>query len=168
MIDAAIDLIRERPFSEVGVRDIAKRADINHGFVHVWFGSKNLLLLAARNELVQRIVSQYADTLGGTRLAALSDPDTRLLVRLSIWLELEGVEGIEMTLSSPLITGVASQLASGFKMDDQTAQEAARIAIALAVGSLALEKTFNWRNNTDELRARWGEILGLLAKTHPA
>jgi AcrR family transcriptional regulator len=42
MIDAAIDLIRERPFSEVGVRDIAKRADINHGFVHVWFGSKNL------------------------------------------------------------------------------------------------------------------------------
>jgi hypothetical protein len=53
-------------------------------------------------------------------------------------------------------------------MDDQTAQEAARIAIALAVGSLALEKTFNWRNNTDELRARWGEILGLLAKTHPA
>jgi AcrR family transcriptional regulator len=168
MIDAAIELIREKPFSEVGVRDIAKRADINHGFVHVWFGSKNLLLMAARNELLNRIITQYSETLGGPRLAALTDPDSRLLVRLSIWLEAEGVEGIEMPLSSPLVSAVAQQLEKEYKMSSDTSHDAARMAVAIAVGHLALETTFNWGDNTSTLRDRWGEVLGLLAKTHPA
>lgn len=168
MIDATIELIRARPFSEVGVRDIAKRADINHGFVHVWFGSKHLLLLAARNELMDRIVAKYADSLGGTELVALSDPDTRLLVRLAIWLEAEGVEGVEMPLMSPLVGAVSSRLTEQYKIDADTSGDAARIAIALSIGHLALEKTLNWGPTTNNVRDRWTEILGLLAKTHPA
>ena len=54
LIEAARKLIREKPFSEVGVRDIALLADVNHGFVHTWFGGKNELLLAVvRDQLVQ-------------------------------------------------------------------------------------------------------------------
>jgi len=168
MIEATIDLIRERPFSEVGVRDIAKRADINHGFVHVWFGSKHLLFMAVRNYLTEQIVTRYADELGGTRLSALSDPDSRLLVRLAIWLEVEGVEGIEMSLSSPMLTAVSSRLATTYNMDPDTARDAGRLAIALAVGHLALEKTFNWGSSVEDVRDQWTEILELLAKSHPA
>lgn len=40
LIQAAKQLIQEKPFSEVGVRDIAALADVNHGFVHTWFGGK--------------------------------------------------------------------------------------------------------------------------------
>ncbi|MEY4392623.1 MAG: Bacterial regulatory protein tetR family, partial [Actinomycetota bacterium] len=41
LIDASIQLLLEKPFKDVGVRDIALRADVNHGFVHTWFGSKD-------------------------------------------------------------------------------------------------------------------------------
>jgi AcrR family transcriptional regulator len=58
LIEAAYQLIQERPFSEVGVRDIAAVADVNHGFVHTWFGSKNDLLLA----VVRRQFLELADT----------------------------------------------------------------------------------------------------------
>ena len=54
LINAAIQLVRERPISEVGVRDIATVADVNHGFVHTWFGSKNDLLIAATRPLVEQ------------------------------------------------------------------------------------------------------------------
>ncbi|MSO15845.1 MAG: TetR/AcrR family transcriptional regulator [Ilumatobacteraceae bacterium] len=53
LIQAAKQLIREKPFSEVGVRDIALLANVNHGFVHTWFGGKNELFLAVvRNQLL--------------------------------------------------------------------------------------------------------------------
>jgi AcrR family transcriptional regulator len=168
MIEATIELIREKPFSEVGVRDIAKRADINHGFVHVWFGSKHLLFMAARNYLMELIITRYASEIGGTRLSALSDPDSRLLVRLAIWLEVEGVDGIEMPLSSPLLTAVSARLRDDYNMAPGTAKDAGRLAIALSVGHLALEKTFNWGDSVKDVRDTWSEVLELLAKSHPA
>ncbi len=168
LIEATIDLIRETPFSEVGVRDIAKRADINHGFVHVWFGSKHLLFMAARNHLMDQMIERYRNNLGGSELSAIADPDTRLLVRLAIWLEAEGIDGIEMPLSSPLATAVATQIHKDRTLSVDAANDAARLAIAIAVGHLALEKTFNWGPSLDSVRARWSEVLGLLAKTHPA
>jgi AcrR family transcriptional regulator len=67
LIDAAIQLVREKPFSEVGVRDIAAVADVNHGFVHTWFGSKNDLLVAVTRQLVKQGAARVAEAAPGTQ-----------------------------------------------------------------------------------------------------
>jgi len=70
LIDASIQLLLEKPFKDVGVRDIALRADVNHGFVHTWFGSKEDLFIAA--------LKQVLNTLGD-RVTAM--PNAQMLFR---------------------------------------------------------------------------------------
>lgn len=168
LIESTIALIRERPFSEVGVRDIAAHADINHGFVHVWFGSKHLLFMAARNYLIERLAHDYANQLAGTEISVITDPDAQLLVRLSIWLEVEGVDGIEMPQTAPLANAAAQNITRLYGMDHEHALNAARLGLALAVGHIALERTFNWGESGDAVRQQWNEVLRLLGKAHPA
>jgi hypothetical protein len=67
-----------------------------------------------------------------------------------------------------MLTAVSSRLATTYNMDPDTARDAGRLAIALAVGHLALEKTFNWGSSVEDVRDQWTEILELLAKSHPA
>jgi AcrR family transcriptional regulator len=53
LIDATIELIVEQG-TAVSVREIAARADVNHGLVHTYFGSKDALLVAAVDEVHRR------------------------------------------------------------------------------------------------------------------
>jgi AcrR family transcriptional regulator len=53
LVDAAGQLILERGVT-MSVRDIARRAGVNHGLVHTYFGSKEALLAAAFGHLVDR------------------------------------------------------------------------------------------------------------------
>ncbi|NBR68205.1 MAG: TetR/AcrR family transcriptional regulator, partial [Actinobacteria bacterium] len=66
LIEAAIELLHERPFSEVGVREIAARADVNHGFVHTWFGGKGALLSRVVEVLLERLAESVRSTPAGS------------------------------------------------------------------------------------------------------
>jgi len=57
LIEATIDLIVEEGLS-MSVREIARRADVNHGLVHAYFGSKDGLLSAAFEEIQRRADSE--------------------------------------------------------------------------------------------------------------
>jgi AcrR family transcriptional regulator len=57
LIDATAALILERGVS-VSVRDIARRAGVNHGLVHTYFGSKEALLSAGFGHLVDRAAAE--------------------------------------------------------------------------------------------------------------
>jgi AcrR family transcriptional regulator len=57
LVDATAALILERGVS-VSVRDIARRAGVNHGLVHTYFGSKEALLSAAFGHLVDRAAAE--------------------------------------------------------------------------------------------------------------
>jgi AcrR family transcriptional regulator len=96
LIEAAAVLLAQKPFSEVGVRDIALLADVNHGFVHTWFGSKNDLIIRVINQLLAGMVSRVEGTEAGAQAINPADPDVRLAVRLLIWLDLEGVNSWEI------------------------------------------------------------------------
>ena len=74
LIEAARQLIQTKPYSEVGVRDIAELADVNHGFVHNWFGSKNGLLLAVVRQQFLEIAETVQKAAPGTPAINFLDP----------------------------------------------------------------------------------------------
>jgi AcrR family transcriptional regulator len=57
LIDATGQLILERGVT-MSVRDIARRAGVNHGLVHTYFGSKEALLSAAFGRLMDRAAAE--------------------------------------------------------------------------------------------------------------
>ncbi|HSP28281.1 MAG TPA: TetR family transcriptional regulator [Ilumatobacteraceae bacterium] len=57
LIDATIDLILERGVT-MSVREIARRAGVNHGLVHTYFGSKEALLTAAFGAIIARAAAE--------------------------------------------------------------------------------------------------------------
>ena len=63
LIAAAIELFSERGPKAVSVREIAKRAQVNHGLVHRHFGSKEGLVRAVQD----RLASDIAATVGGAQ-----------------------------------------------------------------------------------------------------
>jgi AcrR family transcriptional regulator len=57
LVDATGQLILERGVT-MSVRDIARRAGVNHGLVHTYFGSKEALVSAAFGHLVDRAAAE--------------------------------------------------------------------------------------------------------------
>jgi AcrR family transcriptional regulator len=57
LVDATGQLILERGVT-MSVRDIARRAGVNHGLVHTYFGSKEALLSAGFGHLVDRAAAE--------------------------------------------------------------------------------------------------------------
>lgn len=55
ILDAATSLFAENGVAGVSVRDIAARANVNHGLVHRHFGAKENLRLQVQNRLMERI-----------------------------------------------------------------------------------------------------------------
>ncbi len=60
LVDATVELIVEKGLA-ISVREIALRADVNHGLVHTYFGSKNGLLDAAFDHINERAAAQRDD-----------------------------------------------------------------------------------------------------------
>jgi len=57
LIEATTHLIVEHGVT-MSVRDIAKRADVNHGLVHTYFGSKDALLTEAFGAMIARAAAE--------------------------------------------------------------------------------------------------------------
>jgi AcrR family transcriptional regulator len=170
LIEAAIQLVRERPFSEVGVRDIAAVADVNHGFVHTWFGSKNDLLIAATRQLVVQAASKIPDATPGQQAINPFDPDVQLAVRLSIWLDLEGANSRNLLEEMPIITALTQRYIEVEGISPEIARLAASQAVAIGLGVVVFAPLINLES-PEELNGvftLWRHNLGLLAKYPPA
>jgi TetR/AcrR family transcriptional repressor of bet genes len=55
LIDATVDAIHERGYSDVTMAQIARRAGVSGGLVHHYFGSKDLLLAATMRHLLTEL-----------------------------------------------------------------------------------------------------------------
>ena len=60
LVDATSSLILEQGVT-MSVREIAQRADVNHGLVHTYFGSKDALVTAAFGHIVARAAAELDD-----------------------------------------------------------------------------------------------------------
>ncbi|CAB4646953.1 unannotated protein [freshwater metagenome] len=170
LIDAAIQLVREKPFSEVGVRDIAALADVNHGFVHTWFGSKNDLLVAATQQLVEQGASRISEAAPGQLAIDPSDPDIQLAVRLAIWLNLEGTNSRNLLQEMPIITALTKRYIDIEGISPEIARTAAAQAVAIGLGVVVFAPLIDLDGPEDvnDVFTLWRHNLGLLAKYPPA
>lgn len=170
LIEAAVQLVRERPFSEVGVRDIAQVADVNHGFVHTWFGSKNVLLLRVVDHLLQSIAAEIKKAPPGEQAINPFHPDVVLAVRLAMWLNLEGAPTDGVFLQLRVIDELTERFITVEGIDPSIARAAATQAASLAVSAASFANMLHKENSSEaaEMFDLWRYIVKLLAKHPPA
>ena len=168
LIQAAKQLIREKPFSEVGVRDIALLADVNHGFVHTWFGGKNELLLAVVREQLLALAEAVPLAAPGTPAVNFFDPDVVSMLRLVLWLDLEGVKTGGLFANMPILEALTTRYVEVEKIDPSMARDAAiqAISIGLGAGTFGPLLGMTEMDNIVPVMTLWRHIVGLLAE-HP-
>ena len=168
LIQAAKQLIREKPFSEVGVRDIALLANVNHGFVHTWFGGKNELFLAVVRAQMLALAEAVPLAAPGTPAINFFDPDVISMVRLVLWLDLEGVDTSGLFENMPILEALTARYVEIEKIDQSMAREAAvqAISIGLGAGTFGPVLGMTDMDNIVPVMQLWRHIVGLLAE-HP-
>lgn len=168
LIDAAWILVNQKPFSEVAVRDIALLADVNHGFVHTWFGGKNELFLAVVRQHLRALADAVPLATPGTPAINFLDPDVASLARLVIWLDLEGVDTTGLFADMPIVEALTARYIAIEKIDPSIARDAAiqAISIGLGAGTFGPLLGMTDTNVVAPVMKLWRHILGLLAE-HP-
>lgn len=168
LMEAALQLVKDRPFSEVSVRTIADVADVNHGFVHTWFGSKNDLLAAVTQMLSKEISDEAKNAPPGTEAISAFDNRLVLLVRLVIWLNLEGYT-FPGGLNLSILQTLEHRYATTDGLTPRDAEDAAIIATAVGIAVGAFRPIMETGTPVDLSRIypMWRHILGLLAE-HPS
>ena len=168
LITAATQLIREKPFSEVGVREIGQLADVNHGFVHTWFGGKNELLRAVAMQQVLEIAANVPEVQAGTPALVLT-PEITAVIRLIMWLDLEGFDVGLKSIVTPIIEVMTARFIEIEKLQPSVAREMAVQAVYLGAGAATIGQM---AGIADEQAGRdmylfMRHIYGLLAKYPP-
>ena len=168
LIAAATQLIREKPFSEVGVREIGLLADVNHGFVHTWFGGKNELLRAVAMQQVLEIAANVPEVQAGTPALVLT-PEITAVIRLIMWLDLEGFDVGVKSIVTPIIEAMTARFIEIEKIQPSVARELAVQAVYLGAGAATIGQM---AGIADEQAGRdmylfMRHIYGLLAKYPP-
>ena len=168
LIQAAKQLIREKPFSEVGVRDIALLADVNHGFVHTWFGGKNELFLAVVRDQLLALAEAVPLAAPGTPAINFFDSEVISMVRLVLWLDLEGVDTSGMFSNMPILEALTTRYIEVEKIDPSMARDAAiqAISIGLGAGTFGPILGLTDMSTIGPVMKLWRHIVGLLAE-HP-
>jgi AcrR family transcriptional regulator len=170
LIDASIELLLERPFKDVGVRDIALRADVNHGFVHTWFGSKEDLFIAALKQVLTTISENLAAMTGAQLSAVPFDPHTQLAIKLTTWLKLEGVDLKTAFTSHPVNEALAHRYVTQLGMRPDIATIASRQTVSFIMAMVMFGDMFDIEGPEalSVMLRQWTHTVGLLAKHPPA
>jgi AcrR family transcriptional regulator len=168
LIEAALKLVKDRPFSEVSVRAIADVADVNHGFVHTWFGSKNDLLAAVTQMLSKEVSEEAKVAPAGSEAINAFDDRLVLIVRLVIWLNLEGYTFTD-GLNLEILQTLRHRYVTVEGLTPRDADNAALIATAVGIAVGAFRPIMESGINLDisQMFPTWRHILGLLAE-HPS
>lgn len=169
-IAAATELLRESPFSSVGVRDIATRADVNQGFIHSWFGSQNGLYLRVVKELFASMRASLEQQPPDSVAINPLDPNVQFAVRLLFWLDLEGVDVNEVRPElDALMHAFTQRMITHVGLDDTTAAAITMQGSAIGLGTAAFGHLIGADDNTSFTHAIlvWRRQLELLAKNPP-
>ncbi len=164
LVDATIELIVEEGLN-LTVRQIATRAEVNHGLVHAYFGNKDGLIAAAVETLVERASAQR-DTTGFPPPDLASRRDGELAKAIAR-IRLDG--GANLFPSHPVLSSWQAALGDSrpdLPQDEVDAMIATSSALGLGWALFAdhlcetLELDDVGRKQLDERIARLASILG--------
>ena len=145
LLAAATELFAERGPGAVSVRDVASRAKVNHGLVHRHFGSKDGLVRAVLDGLVDDLRQRHAAVVfeGGVRGAVFDEmADNQLYWRVLARALLDGNTEWLQDGQFPLIGAGVAQLKAAMERGDVAPGDAqAMVAsyVAAALGWLVFE-----------------------------
>ena len=165
---ATRDLVSARPFTEVGVREIAAVADVNHGFVHTWFGSKNDLLLAVLRDVLEEIATRTEKAPASEIALRPFDADVQFALKLAMFLALEGVDFGDLFDDPPVIAAMARRVQEVNGLEASIARVTAQQAAAIGMSAVLFGPFIGIRDNNDmqAMLLQWRHMVGLLAE-HP-
>ena len=170
MVEAATTLLRSRPFSTVGVRDIAALADVNQGFIHSWFGSQHHLYLRVVQELFASMLAPMEQQPSGAVALNPLDEHVQFAVRLLFWLDLEGVDTTSVKPQlQQLMDGFSRRLINDVGLDAHTVEAVTLQGSAIGFGTAAFAHLIG-ADDTKKFAhavAVWRHQLELLAKNPP-
>ena len=146
LLAAATELFAERGPGAVTVREVAARANVNHGLVHRHFGSKEALVSAVLDNLVTELRATFADRLleGASRAQlfdaiAENDHYWRVLARSLLDGQTEWLEGDRFPLIRSGVRALEASKKRGELDDDVDVQALVASYVALGLGWLVFE-----------------------------
>ena len=144
LVAAAADVLAEEGPRNAGLRDIARRANVNHGQVHHYFGSKDALLRAAMRHLAHEHFENATARAGGGPIPpplSLGEDDHywQAIIRLVLDGELDiATTELDEDVSVPrrALRSVADTLGMDTPDVDLKGRVAASVALQLAWAAL--------------------------------
>lgn len=136
LIKAVIELGKTTPVAKITVRDIAAEAGLQTMHLKRYFGSRNDLLLAVSNRLMEEIVAAVADRPLPTIFPLLQDnPNVTLRLRIVSHLLDEGLSPDSFANDRAIYLRVAERIAEVNHIDKRTARTYALIIQLVLQGS---------------------------------
>lgn len=158
LIEATIELAREQPFGDLSAREIARRADLNHGYVHMWFGSKAGLIDAASQHQSRRLVEIFAGSV--LTPSVVLHPEVELVFRLLARLQTEpgGIE-LAQARQRPMADVIAAQLQRTSGLSAEEAAMVTALSVAAAAGVATVGKVLNF--DVEKMVPAWLKIIAM-------
>ncbi len=130
LIEATVELIIDQG-TAVSVREIAARADVNHGLIHSYFGSKDALFVAAVDEVNRRASAGVDER--GYPAPGLAGQRSGELAKVIARMRLD--QNLDLFSSHPISQRwVGAIQADHPEVDEITAKSMVATASALALG----------------------------------
>ena len=130
LIAAAIELLKKKNAAEISVRQIAQLADVNHGLIHSYFGSKANLFAKVASKLLDIVTQQLV-----TRSTIVSTPlsvEAKLFVNIGIWMLTTG----ESLKKTGVDGSIMKLLTENFSNSDGVSSDSAETLAFIAVSMI--------------------------------
>ena len=129
LIKAAIELLKTQNAAEISVRQVAQVADVNHGLIHSYFGSKANLFAKVARRLIDTVIEQVV-----TRENMTSDPlslEAKLVVNIGIWMLTTGESPKMMGVDGSILRVISDNFCKSDGISPDCAETLAFIAISM-------------------------------------
>jgi AcrR family transcriptional regulator len=129
LITAAIELLKTQNAAEISVRQIAQLADVNHGLIHSYFGSKANLFAQVGSKLLEIVTQQILtrSTIGTTPLSV----EAKLFVNIGIWMLTTGESPKMMGVDGSILRVISDNFSNNDGVSPDSAETLAFIAISM-------------------------------------
>jgi AcrR family transcriptional regulator len=165
LIEATVHLLKSHTVADLSVRQIAHEADVNHGLVHSYFGSKGSLLIAVAQQLLSDSISALNQDARVEVGSGQLDPGMEAIINILLWLMMTGEDISTFRITGSLVTSVSSQLVHRDGISDANAEAAAILAVSISLGGVLyrLMQTSQSQHSVKDAPALWKHLMQLLA-----